>query len=193
MAQGIVPDRQRHNLSVKRRKYTNTMGSMILCLAIIFCLVHHNRAFEPHVQTMRPSHGKLFAYSRRDLVVTLGKTVIPSIILLDPVFAAETETQTRLEMKIFDDPLFTLSVPKSFFTLRRTQKGDLPDAKTGKGRRGSSIFTAGNMAKAEVIAVEVRLSSDLFHHRTSLSKHGNISATLFKSFLRKMELRQLVI
>jgi hypothetical protein len=60
------------------------------------------------------------------------------------------------EMKSFIDPqgLFALTVPKSFYTLRRTQKGDLPDAKTGKGRRGSSIFTAGNMAKAEVIAVE---------------------------------------
>lgn len=63
---------------------------------------------------------------------------------------------TPLEMKEFVDPagLFSLRVPKGFYTLRRTQKGDLPDAKTGKGRRGSSIFTAGNMAKAEVIAVE---------------------------------------
>lgn len=60
-----------------------------------------------------------------------------------------------LEMKPFVDALFTVSVPKPFFTLRRTQKGDLPDEKTGKGRRGSSIFTAGNMAKAEVVAVEV--------------------------------------
>jgi hypothetical protein len=61
-----------------------------------------------------------------------------------------------LEMKDFVDPagLFSLRVPKGFFTLRRTAKGDLPDSKTGKGRRGSSIFTAGNMAKAEVIAVE---------------------------------------
>ncbi len=61
-----------------------------------------------------------------------------------------------LEMKDFVDPqgLFTLRVPKDFFTLRRTVKGDLPDAQTGRGRRGSSIFTAGNMAKAEVVAVE---------------------------------------
>lgn len=61
-----------------------------------------------------------------------------------------------LEMKEFVDPegLFSLSVPKGFYTLRRTQKGDLPNAKTGKGRRGSSIFTAGNLAKAEVVAVE---------------------------------------
>ena len=61
-----------------------------------------------------------------------------------------------LEMKSFVDPqgLFALNIPKSFYTLRRTQKGDLPDAKTGKGRRGASIFTGGNMAKAEVVAVE---------------------------------------
>ena len=45
-------------------------------------------------------------------------------------------------------------VPNDFYTLRRSAKGDLPDSKTGKGRRGSSIFTAGNMKKAEVVAVE---------------------------------------
>jgi hypothetical protein len=61
-----------------------------------------------------------------------------------------------VEMKEFVDPygIFSITVPTGFFTLRRTAKGDLPDEKTGKGRRGSSIFTAGNMAKAEVIAVE---------------------------------------
>ena len=59
-------------------------------------------------------------------------------------------------MKDFVDPkgLFSIRIPKDFFTLRRSAKGDLPDEKTGQGRRGSSIFTAGNMAKAEVVAVE---------------------------------------
>ncbi|KAL3910028.1 MAG: hypothetical protein SGILL_007851 [Bacillariaceae sp.] len=75
-----------------------------------------------------------------------------------PAWASDdvAATTAPLEMKSFVDPqgLFQLEVPKDFFTLRRTQKGDLPDAKTGKGRRGSSIFTAGNMAKAEVVAVE---------------------------------------
>jgi hypothetical protein len=68
-----------------------------------------------------------------------------------------------LEMKEFVDPLklFSLKVPKTFYTLRRTEKGDLPDAKTGKGRRGSSIFTAGDLAKAEVVAVE-RYVHDVF-------------------------------
>ena len=61
-----------------------------------------------------------------------------------------------VEMKTFVDPkgLFALNVPKRYFTLRRTEKGDLPDEKTGKGRRGSSIFTAGDMTKAEIVAVE---------------------------------------
>jgi len=61
-----------------------------------------------------------------------------------------------LATKEFVDPagFFALRVPEGFYTLRRTQKGDLPDARTGRGRRGSSIFTAGNMAKAEVVAVE---------------------------------------
>lgn len=61
-----------------------------------------------------------------------------------------------VEMKDFVDPVgyFSIRVPKNFFTLRRSAKGDLPDAKTGQGRRGSSIFSAGDMAKAEVVAIE---------------------------------------
>ena len=68
---------------------------------------------------------------------------------------AEVDVST-VEMKEFVDPygLFSIKVPQGFYTIRRKAKGDLPDEKTGKGRRGSSIFTAGNMAKAEVIAVE---------------------------------------
>lgn len=52
-----------------------------------------------------------------------------------------------------EEGLFSLSVPKSFYVLRRKDKGDLPDAK-GNGRRGATIFTAGNMGTASVIAVE---------------------------------------
>ena len=59
-------------------------------------------------------------------------------------------------MKTFIDPLglFVIIVPQRFFSLRRSAKGDLPDTKTGQGRRGSSIFTSGDMAKAEVVAIE---------------------------------------
>lgn len=61
-----------------------------------------------------------------------------------------------VEMKQFIDPegFFSIRIPKSYFALRRSDKGDLPDPKTGKGRRGSSIFTAGDMNKAEIVAVE---------------------------------------
>jgi len=48
---------------------------------------------------------------------------------------------------------FALRVPTKFYILRRKDKGDLPD-KNGNGRRGATIFTAGNMASASVIAVE---------------------------------------
>lgn len=78
-----------------------------------------------------------------------------------PVIANAAETgvlQDEVEMKVFADTatpsLFVIEVPKRFFALRRSAKGDLPDAKTGKGRRGGTIFTAGDMAKAEVIAIE---------------------------------------
>jgi hypothetical protein len=121
----------------------------------------------------------------------------PSKTLAEDVVGAE-----QLEMKTFEDPLFAVSVPKSFFTLRRTQKGDLPDAITGKGRRGSSIFTAGNMAKAEVIAVEVSLqiafdvSSAPWLWPFFLSYDILLfdrSAILFESCLKRMGFSQLVI
>ncbi|GMH55795.1 hypothetical protein TL16_g01994 [Triparma laevis f. inornata] len=75
---------------------------------------------------------------------------------------------------------FALRVPTKFYILRRKDKGDLPDKvrrirrqrrdvlssgspnlfltltrlQNGNGRRGATIFTAGNMASASVIAVE---------------------------------------
>jgi hypothetical protein len=85
--------------------------------------------------------------------------IVGNLLTASSANADDTAVATILSkapMKEFLDPqgLFSIRVPQEFFTLRRTQKGDLPDAKTGKGRRGSSIFTAGNMAKAEVVAVE---------------------------------------
>lgn len=68
----------------------------------------------------------------------------------------ESLVETKpVEMKSFLDPMgfFSIRVPKIFYILRRSAKGDLPDA-SGKGRRGASIFTAGNLAKSEVVAVE---------------------------------------
>ncbi|OEU17323.1 hypothetical protein FRACYDRAFT_217556 [Fragilariopsis cylindrus CCMP1102] len=89
--------------------------------------------------------------------------------------AATAIAPEPLEMKEFVDPagLFSLRVPKGFFTLRRTAKGDLPDKKTGKGRRGSSIFTAGNMAKAEVIAVE-RYPTRVLLEENGIAATGNL-------------------
>lgn len=56
-------------------------------------------------------------------------------------------------MKSVQDSLFSISVPSRFFAIRRSAKGDLPDEK-GRGRRGGTIFTAGDLSKAEVIAIE---------------------------------------
>jgi hypothetical protein len=110
-------------------------------------------------QQSRTTETSLSAVSnRRDWMA--GASIAAAASLFLPMSPANADADVSLlvaeEMKSFIDPqgLFALMVPKSFYTLRRTQKGDLPDAKTGKGRRGSSIFTAGNMAKAEVIAVE---------------------------------------
>ena len=81
---------------------------------------------------------------------------LPSSMALADVDVSSVAAEPPIEMKLFVDPkgLFSVIVPRKFFSLRRTAEGDLPDEKTGKGRRGSSIFTAGDLGKAEIIAVE---------------------------------------
>lgn len=94
---------------------------------------------------------------------TGGKSFTP---WLSPVVAEDTVTDTPpppppvevVPMKRFVDTvnpsLFVIEIPQRFFSIRRTFKYDLPDAKTGKGRRGGTIFSSGDMSKAEVIGVE---------------------------------------
>lgn len=88
----------------------------------------------------------------------------------------DTSTIAILPLKRFVDPygLFSIEVPEGFYTLRRKSKGDLPDEKTGKGRRGSSIFTAGNMAKAEVVAVE-RFPTRVLLEENGIEATGSLS------------------
>jgi len=108
-----------------------------------------------HVVLSSPLSDGDDAISRRDWLATFAAT-FTAIGMPKNAAYAEDQVVSLIEMKDFVDPkgLFSIRVPQRFFTLRRSAKGDLPDAKTGKGRRGSSIFTAGDMAKAEVVAVE---------------------------------------
>eukprot|EP00555_Chaetoceros_dichaeta_P015087 CAMPEP_0198258978 /NCGR_PEP_ID=MMETSP1447-20131203/8277_1 /TAXON_ID=420782 /ORGANISM="Chaetoceros dichaeta, Strain CCMP1751" /LENGTH=232 /DNA_ID=CAMNT_0043946247 /DNA_START=375 /DNA_END=1073 /DNA_ORIENTATION=- len=93
-----------------------------------------------------------------------------------PALAADDTATATVEMKTFIDPkgLFVLNVPKRFFAIRRTVKGDLPNEETGEGRRGSSIFTAGDMSKAEVVAVE-RFPITALLQTAGVSASGNLS------------------
>lgn len=129
-----------------------------------------NRVVEPHdnlhlAESAIVTSGK----SRRNALRFLGKSIFLSssalvVNIFDPcaVIAADdsavvsTSIRSITEMKDFLDPvgLFSIRVPKSYFVLRRSSKGDLPDPKTGQGRRGSSIFSAGDMTKAEIVAIE---------------------------------------
>ena len=90
--------------------------------------------------------------------ITTGGGIITHV---SPVYAdvdVSTAVVEEVPMKLFTDTatpsLFEINVPTRFFSIRRTFKYDLPDAKTGKGRRGGTIYSAGDMSKAEVIAVE---------------------------------------
>jgi hypothetical protein len=98
--------------------------------------------------------------------------------------ATTTTTTTNhnnniVEMKLFIDPLqlFQVSIPARYYVVRRTAAGDLPDEKTGKGRRGSSIFTAGDLAKTEVISIE------RYVVRTSLIYYLFIFSSAYPIFL----------
>lgn len=115
--------------------------------------------------------------SRRHWLQQVTGAVAASVLLpTGPSFASDEATTVALpEMKNFVDPLFVIRVPKSFFTLRRSAKGDLPDAKTGKGRRGSSIFSAGDMAKAEVVAIE-RFPTAVLLEENGIEATGDLSS-----------------
>jgi hypothetical protein len=94
------------------------------------------------------------------LALSTGGVALPAEAAAIDVSTTSSESTANdvvvVPMKLFVDPqgLFVLSLPQRFFVLRRTAKGDLPDEATGKGRRGSSILNAGDLAKAEVLAVE---------------------------------------
>ncbi len=76
---------------------------------------------------------------------------LPAAYISRPAFA-----EVGVNSRVFtdkDEGLFSLTLPNGYYALRRTVKGDLPDA-NGRGRRGATIFTAGDMKKASVVAVE---------------------------------------
>jgi len=108
--------------------------------------------FEPTRQ-QKQHHRRVFLQS---LTISSAMATANLLVAPKPALAADETATAAVEMKTFVDPkgLFVLNVPKRFFAIRRTIKGDLPNEETGEGRRGSSIFTAGDMSKAEVVAVE---------------------------------------
>jgi hypothetical protein len=108
---------------------------------------------------------------RRQMFTKLATLGIVIGIPTQPSWASDTaEVETTVPLKEFTDPLFSIRVPKNYFTLRRSAKGDLPDQNTGQGRKGATIFTAGDLQKAEVVAVERCVD-------VSLDEHGIRNAT----------------
>lgn len=107
-------------------------------------------------QSKLPSQGRHRRIFLQSLKTSFITTAANLIMASKPALAEDVTATAPVEMKIFVDPkgLFALNIPKRFYAIRRTVKGDLPNEETGEGRRGSSIFTAGDMAKAEVVAVE---------------------------------------
>jgi hypothetical protein len=139
-------------------------------MMITLSIVHTSSAFSASLASGKASRGASctrvhartdsedgITVSRRDWFGSLAAVGVVICVPYQGAFAIDlTAVAPAVPMKDFLDPLgfFSIRVPKSYFALRRTAKGDLPDEKTGIGRRGSSIFTAGDMSKAELIAVE---------------------------------------
>ena len=70
---------------------------------------------------------------RRKMLTTVALAMVPKAV--------------RAEMTTFDDKLFDVTFPSDFYAIRRTIEGDVV-------RRGNVIFTAGRLAKAEIVTVE---------------------------------------
>lgn len=133
--------------------------SYVILLLILLATCHGFIIFDPTKPQQRSTCGTcLTATTRRDW--SIGNLAsLASILFTSSSKAIAEETvaaDAPVDMKLFVDPkgLFSITVPRGFFSIRRTEKGDLPDEKTGKGRRGSSIFTSGDMSKAEIVAIE---------------------------------------
>ena len=71
------------------------------------------------------------------------------------------------------DSDFSIEIPSEFYVLKRKAKGDLPDG-SGNGRRGATVFTAGQMERASVVAVE-RFPVKSLLDEASISSKGDLS------------------
>lgn len=153
--------------------FTTTMSSsfsLLLYIALMGCLMADAFAPIPSSSTASSSSQleaqQQLGVDRRSWFQEATTVAAAAFVLAPPAALAEDAAVATpppvvaaapvIDTKVFVDPVgyFEITIPKYFFALRRSAKGDLPNAKTGQGRRGSSIFTAGDMAKAEVVAVE---------------------------------------
>jgi hypothetical protein len=141
----------------------------LVWMMMALSIVHTSSAFSASLACGKASRGASWtrvhartgsedgiAISRRDWFGSLAAVGAVICAPYQAAYAEELTAAAPVPMKDFLDPLglFSIRIPKIYFALRRTAKGDLPDEKTGQGRRGSSIFTAGDMSKAELIAIE---------------------------------------
>lgn len=145
-----------------------TMTPRLLVAALVCSATAHSTAAfgvpKPSVDVFADGGSSALSGQRRHFLQSTAAVAVASWTGPSPAFsddAAEGVTAAapvEVPMRLFVDnakpSLFAIEVPQRFFAIRRSGKGDLPDPKTGQGRRGGTIFTAGDMSKAEVIAVE---------------------------------------
>ena len=162
------------SLGSGRGEYTNMIPRFLFIIVVTYSLVVETYAFgvsEPKLKDNANTKSNTIYQRRKFLQSTAAITAAswtsgsniksPIVTPVSPAYAdvdVSTAVVEEVPMKLFVDTanpsLFSINVPTRFFSIRRTFKYDLPDAKTGKGRRGGTIYSAGDMSKAEVIAVE---------------------------------------
>ena len=132
----------------------SSRATLLLILSLGSVISFQTNCFSPHQYPTLTASSLHAALDRRTVFRKVA--FVASTACLVPFSIVPAAAGEAVDMKLFVDPLglFLISTPSNYFRLRRSSKGDLPDSGTGKGRRGSSIFTAGDMGKAEVVAVE---------------------------------------
>lgn len=106
----------------------------------------NNKIVNHYTATRRDIFKNIKAASAASLVYAMNSNIAN---------AEETITLTKEDkMTLYNDPngLFRLSIPKSYFIFRRP--GNPNNKGKTKSRKGSAIFTAGDIGKAEIVSID---------------------------------------
>jgi len=140
--------------------------------------------------------------TRREIMKSMQAVTLSSILTLSPSITNAAETD-KMAMTLYEDPngLFKIRIPKGFFIFRRP--GNPTNKDKTKSRKGSSIFTSGDIGKAEIVSVDrfttasfleeeggVRIVDKTIDDLSSFDKIGNTQTIANYIILRRNKEQQ---